>query len=246
MSDKIKANRQAIEYYKVAQELLALATNDASDFIDDYEDRDISGSDFKRESSGWVSHLDDIIDDLKGKPDPLNLLPKAIALRKQLGQVASRPADDISYDMQHAAGSQTQSKERFWNKISNMFDSVISSEPDIIRAPRTDILDVFEESKPGYANQRLANTRRDKPQVSNIPDKPKVTLSGRVQPQSNGFVKPTYGQRVEAATNIENKHKVEIDKQPVIEAEPETIVEVKPAEEVKVKPAEVKQEANLN
>jgi hypothetical protein len=224
MSDRIKANRQALEYYKVAQELLEMATNDASDFIDDYEDRDITPQDFKRETSGWVSHLDDIIDDLKGKPDPLNLLPKATALRKQLGQVSSRPADDLSYDMQHAAGSPAQSRERFWNKISNMFESVVSAEPAIIRAPRDGALDVFEQPKPGYANQVQANTRRDKPQVSNIPDKPKQALPRRGKPDVNEFVKPSYAPKVETPVEtrqevkpVVHQHQVEVPKQTIQE-----------------------------
>lgn len=222
MSEKIKANRQALEYYKVAQELLELATNDASDFIDDYEDRDITGQDFKRETSGWLSHLDDIIDDLKGKPDPLNLLPKATALRKQLGQVSSRPADELSYDMQHSAGSPSQSKERFWNKISNMFESVVSEEPAIIRAPRDGALDVFEQPKPGYTNRVQANTRRDKPKVSNIPDEPKLAIPKRGRPDVNQFVRPSYAPKVDIKPEVEAPSHVEMSPQV------EVSVEVKP------------------
>lgn len=217
MSDKIKANRQALEYYKVAQELLALATSDASDFIDDYEDTDITGQQFKRESSGWVSHLDDIIEDLKGKPDPLNLLPKATALRKQLGQVSSQPADDISYDMQHAAGTPAQSKERFWNKISNMFDSIVSEEPAIVRAPRDGSLDVFEQPKAGYANQRQANTRRDTVTAPNIPDKPNQSLTPRRrQQESNQFVRPRYDQKVESPTERVIEKETQLEKPAVV------------------------------
>lgn len=235
MSEKIKANRQALEYYKVAQELLELATNDASDFIDDYEDRDITGQDFKRETSGWLSHLDDIIDDLKGKPDPLNLLPKATALRKQLGQVSSRPADELSYDMQHSAGSPSQSKERFWNKISNMFESVVSEEPAIIRAPRDGALDVFEQPKPGYTNRVQANTRRDKPKVSNIPDEPKLAIPKRGRPDVNQFVRPSYAPAQTQAQERVEAPKIEIkpEVQSKVEEQVQKVEERKPQVEEK-------------
>ena len=68
-------------------------------------------------SGGWIRRLDEIIDSLRGSPDPLGLMPRAIQLRQQLQKVTSQPSDDITYDMMHASGNVRQSKQRFWNRI---------------------------------------------------------------------------------------------------------------------------------
>lgn len=191
MLNRVKANRQAIEYQKVAQELLQLANHDAGDFIDENEDGFITGQQFKVESSGWIRRLDEIIDSLRGSPDPLGLMPRAIQLRQQLQKVTSQPSDDITYDMMHASGNVRQSKQRFWNRISNMFDSITSEEPQILRAQNSGALDVFEQPKTGHlSNVTGMRPSSSKPKQQTSIPKPKQGQTSRGQIDHPKFSRP--------------------------------------------------------
>ena len=104
--------------------------------------------------------------------------------------------------MMHASGNVRQSKQRFWNRISNMFDSITSEEPQILRAQNSGALDVFEQPKTGHlSNVTGMRPSSSKPkQQTSIPKPNRVRpLAGRLTTLSLVALKPPHVQlRIQA------------------------------------------------
>lgn len=165
-------DKVAILDNEVRQDLAKIFDN-AMNKVDDYEDEDVDGGEIRQVASNWSEKINYALDELPSN-HPLRRSGKIQSLVNKLESIVQKPDNQVTYDVMVAGGKPPAvSKQRFWSPIAKL---IADAQVEVIKpSPQTDSVP-YQEPAPSFAPQRLANTRRDKPQVSNIPDKPKVVM----------------------------------------------------------------------
>lgn len=177
-------NRSSILDNEVRQDLAKIFDN-AMDKVDDYEEDDVTGGEIRRSASNWSEKINYALDELPSD-HPLRKNGKIQKLVNKLDAIVHKPDNEVTYDVMVAGGKPPSvSKQRFWAPIARL---LADAQVDVIKpSAQTDAVP-YQEPQPGYAPQRQANLRKDKPKVSNIPDQPKLNLTRL--PKGAGEEKP--------------------------------------------------------
>lgn len=184
---------------EVKQDLAKIFDN-AMNTVDDYEDEDVSGGQIRRSASNWSEKINYALDELPNN-HPLRKNNKIQKLVNKLDSIVKKPDSEVTYDVMVAGGKPPSvSKQRFWGPIAKL---IADAQVDVIKPIPESEIDHYVEPKPTYANQRQANLTKDKPKVSNIPDKPKY-----------GTIKPGKEERAV----IEGKTPGDLSKQQLLES----------------------------
>jgi hypothetical protein len=158
---------------EVRQDLAKIFDN-AMNTVDEYEEEDVTGGEIRRSASNWSEKINYALDELP-QNHPLRKSGKIQKLVNKLESIVQKPDNEVTHDVMVAGGKPPSvSKQRFWDPIARM---IADAQVDVIKPKVQTETDSYQEPKPTFAPQRQANVNKDKPKVSNIPDKPKMNLT---------------------------------------------------------------------
>lgn len=159
--------------------------NNAIENVDEYEDKDLSGKQIKRNTSAIADKINYLLDEL---PDnhPLRKSNSIQKLVDKLEDISQKPDAEVTYDVMVAGGKPPKvSKQRFWSPITNLLNQ---ARADVIKPS------AYTEDQPQVGPQaqhldvRQGQIVKNKPVPSiAIPKKaPKQVSRGRINHESAG------------------------------------------------------------